>query len=324
MPRKIEISYKTIVFTVIFLLFLWFLHLVTDIILELFVALLIMTTLQPLVAYLARFGIPKGISILIVYAFSIGVTAFAVVSIVPALIDQTTSLISVLPEYLKSLGMPQFIIDEFSTQIIAQAVSIPTELVKLAYAIVSNVLTILAVLIFAYYLLIAKDKFDGYLAQFLDEEKRSRFINVLNQLETRLGGWARGEIILMFIVGLANYIGFRLIGIPYALPMAILAGILEVVPYAGPFMAAIPPIIIGFSISPLTGLAAFSWTFLVQQVENYLLVPKVMEKSVGVDPIIILLSLSIGFKLAGVGGAVIAVPLVITLHILIKEYLQGR
>jgi predicted PurR-regulated permease PerM len=103
-----------------------------------------------------------------------------------------------------------------------------------------------------------------------------------------------------------------------------LAGLLEIVPYIGPIIAAIPAVIIGFGISPVIGLATAALALLIQQLENYVLVPKVMEKSVGVSPIVTLLSLAVGFKVAGIVGALISVPVVITLQVLSKEYILSK
>jgi len=139
-----------------------------------------------------------------------------------------------------------------------------------------------------------------------------------------LGSWARGEIILMFFVGLLIYIGLLILGIPFALPLAIIAGILEIVPVLGPNIAAIPAIVIGLTISPLMALAVAALCFLVQQLENYLLVPRIMEKSVGVNPIITLISLTIGYKMMGIVGIILSIPLFLTIKILVKEYFKGK
>jgi len=139
-------------------------------------------------------------------------------------------------------------------------------------------------------------------------------------LEKRLGGWARGELTLMILVGVLNFIALTILKIPFALPIAILSGILEIVPYLGPVIGAIPGVMIGFGISPLTGLGAALAAFLIQQFEGYVFVPKVMEKSVGVSPVITIIALSIGGRVAGILGVVISVPVVITIHVLLKEY----
>jgi predicted PurR-regulated permease PerM len=99
---------------------------------------------------------------------------------------------------------------------------------------------------------------------------------------------------------------------------------LEIVPYIGPVLAAIPAVIIGFGISPVLGIATIALTFLIQQLENYIFVPKIIQKSTGVDPIVTLLSLAVGFRLAGMIGLLISVPIFITARLLTHEYLLSK
>jgi predicted PurR-regulated permease PerM len=139
--------------------------------------------------------------------------------------------------------------------------------------------------------------------------------SVIDEIERRLGGWVRGEIVLMTFVGVLSYIGFRIIGLHYALPLAILAFLLEIIPNVGPILAAFPAVLIGLTISPFHAVAAAALGFLVQQVENTILVPRVMKQVAGVNPLITIISLAIGFKLAGVGGAILAVPTFIVLEV---------
>ena len=181
-----------------------------------------------------------------------------------------------------------------------------------------------AVLIFTFYLLLIREKLDDQLGFFFGEDKKKEIGKFIDQLEIRLGGWARGEIILMALIGLLNFIGLTLLGIPFALPLAILAGLLEIIPVLGPFIAGIPAVVIGLSISPIMAVAVAALAFFAQQLENYVFVPKIMEKSVGVNPIITLIALSIGFRLLGVVGAIISVPVVLTLHVLISRQFQTK
>lgn len=322
MPRKIEISHKTIIFTVLFLIFLWFLYNIRDLILELFVALLIMTILNPLVTALSRLKIPRGISVLVTYLIVISIFGVAIAGVVPPLVEQTSSFVTNLPKYLFNLGLDRFVSDQIVGQLLGQLSNIPGEVVKLGFSVLSNILGVVSVLIFAFYLLLVREKLNDQLGFFFGEDKKNEIGRVIDLLEIKLGGWARGELSLMVLVGTLNYIGLFLLGIPFALPLAILAGLLEIVPYLGPIMAAIPSVIIGLSISPIMGLAVAALAFLVQQLENYVFVPKVMEKSVGVSPLIVLLALAIGLRLAGIVGVIISVPAVITLQVLIGQYLH--
>ncbi|MBI2066343.1 AI-2E family transporter [Candidatus Woesebacteria bacterium] len=324
MPRKIEISHRTIIFAVLFLVFLWFLYYIKDLILELFVALLIMTILNPFVTRLSKLKIPRAISVFVAYVVVFGLFGAALAGIIPPLIEQTSSFANNLPRYLSSLGIGGYINEQLTGELLSQLGSIPGQLVKVGLSVFSNVFAVITVLIFAFYLLLARDKLDDQLGFLFGEERKGELARIMDLLESKLGGWARGELALMALVGISNYIGLMILGIPFALPLAILAGLLEIIPYLGPVIAAVPAIVIGFSISPLMGLAVTALAFLIQQLENYLFVPKVMEKSVGVSPIVTLLALAIGFRIAGVVGAVISVPVVLTIQVLSKKYLFSK
>lgn len=320
MPTKVEISHKTIIFTVFFLLGLWFLYFVRDIILELFVALLIMTILEPMVNGFSKIKIPRGISVILSYILVFGIFGGAIALIVPTLVDQTTSFVTALPAYLSNIGVAQNISREVVGEFLVRLGSLPGEIIKFTFSLFSNVISVLKVLVFAFYMLLAREKLKDQLGFFFGDEKKKDLGHLIDTLEEKLGGWARGELILMLAVGVATYIGLTLIGIPFALPLSILVGVLEIVPYLGPIISAIPGVLIGFGISPLTGLGVAALSFLIQQLENYILVPKIMEKSVGVSPIIILIALAVGARLAGMVGVIISVPSFIAIQVLAKEY----
>jgi predicted PurR-regulated permease PerM len=320
MTRKIEISHRTIIFTVFFLIFVWFLYYISEIILIFFISLLITAILNPTVTKLSKFKIPRAVSVLVVYFIVIGIVVLAIAGLVPALLEQTASFTNNLPKYFANIGISDVVSEKVISELLTQLAKLPAQIVKFSLSIFSNVLELLTILIFAFYLLMGRDKIDDQLALFFGEKKKKEIGRVINQLELKLGGWARGELSLMLIIAVLTFVGLTLLKIPYALPLSLLAGILEIVPNIGPIISAIPGVLIGFGISPITGFATLALYFLVQQLENYMFVPKIMEKSVGVSPIITLLALAIGFKLAGIMGVLISVPVLITLEVLYKEY----
>lgn len=324
MIKKIEISHKTVIFTVVFLLGLWFLYSIRDIILGLFAALLIMAILNPLVTRLTKFKVPRSLSVLLTYFLVFGVLGFVLASIVTPLVEETANFANGLPKYLENLGIASFFGQEAMQNLISQIVSLPGQVFKVGVSVFSNLVATFAALVFAFYLLIARDKLAIQLESLFGEEKSKRIGGVIDKLETKLGSWARGEFILMVLVGLTIFIGLKLLGIPYALPLAILAGLMEIIPSLGPIITAIPTVIIGLGISPVMGLATAALIFLVHQLEGYLFVPKVMQKSAGISPIATLLSIAIGAKLAGIVGVLISVPVLITLQVLLKEYLSQK
>lgn len=324
MIRKVEISHKTIIFTVVFGALLWFLYSVRDVIFALFASLLMMAILNPLVTRLTKFRIPRGVSVLLVYILVVGVLGATIASLVTPLVNETSSFAAGLPRYLENSRIPVFLGMETTNNLLSQLVQIPGQVLSLSVSFFSNLVMVIGSLVFAFYLLLAREKLGGQLSSFLGEEKGRRIAKMIDNLEFRLGGWMRGQLILMLAIGLATFLGLILLGIPYALPLAILAGLLEIVPTVGPIFAAIPSIIIGFGISPFIGFAAAFLGLLVHQIENYLLVPKIMEKSVGVSPIVTLLALAVGAKLAGIAGIFVSMPVLITGQVLLKEYLSSK
>jgi len=322
--KKVEISYKTIVFTFLLIILFWFLYVVRDVIVEFFVALLIMTILNPLVTKLSKRKIPRGVSILMVYLFLFGCVGFTIAAVIPPLIEQSSSFINNLPRFINQLGISTTINNQITQQFISLIEILPAEIAKLTVSLFGNILSVIAVLVIAFYLLAERESLNKQLGIFLGDEKNKKLGSTIDILEKHLGSWARGQGALMLIIGTANYIGLILLGLPFALPLSILAGLMEIVPYIGPVLAAIPAVIIGFGISPVLGIATIALTFLIQQLENYVFVPKIIQKSTGVDPIITLLSLAIGFRLAGMIGLLISIPIFITVRLFAHEYLLSK
>jgi predicted PurR-regulated permease PerM len=321
MPRKIEVSHKTIIFAVLLLLSLGLVFVLRDLILELFVALLLMTILGPMVGTLSKYKIPRIVSVLVTYILVIGIVVGVVSLIIPAVADQTTSFVNALPGYLANIGITSTLSSDFLKNFVSNPGGAPGAIFQFTFSIVNSVIAILTVLVFAFYMLVSRDRLEDHLGLFFGEERKKEFSDIINSLEKKMGGWVRGELALMLSIGVATYIGLRVLGIPFALPLSILGGVFEIVPFLGPILAAIPSILIGFGISPLTGIGVAALIFLIHQLEGYILVPKIMEKSAGVSPLITLISLAIGARLAGIVGAIISVPVVITFQILAKKYL---
>ena|SRR3989344_1936973 len=320
MPRKIEISHRTIIFTVLFLVFLWLLYFIRDIILEFFLALLIMAVFNPLVTKFTQYKIPRGVSVIIVYVLILCTFGLAIAAILPPLVEQTTSFINNLPRFMDNMGVSSWVSDKLVEQTVGQIGTLPGKIVNATVSIFSNFLGIVAVLVFAFYLLSERESLKNQIVFWLGEKRESIVEKKISLIEEKLGGWARGQLTLMVVIGVANYIGLKLLGIPFSLPLSILAGVLEIIPYIGPTLAAIPAVLIGFGISPIIGVATAAMAFLIQQLENYVLVPKIMQKSTGINPIITLLVLAIGFRLAGLIGLLIAVPIYITVQVFAKNY----
>jgi len=130
------------------------------------------------------------------------------------------------------------------------------------------------------------------------------------------------QIILMFAVGTLSFLGLWLLGVKFALTLAVIAGILELIPFIGPTISAIPAAFIGFTQSPFLGFAVIALYVVIQQFENHILVPKIMEKTTGISPVVVVLAILVGAKLLGFLGVLLAVPVAVILSVFVQEILD--
>lgn len=328
MSRKIEISHRTIIFTVLFLILVWVLFQIRPIIVSLFIAFLLMSALTPLVDLMVKVKIPRGLAIIVVYLGLLALLIGGLGSLVSPLVDQTQRLAKELPNlfdqfggWLGSLGISGVDGDLIAGQV-SQIGSIPANLVTFIIFLFSNLIIVISVLVITFYMLLERKNLDQHLMLLFGGDGEQRAKVLIDKIEARLGGWVRGELVLMLIIGVMTYIGLLLLNVPYALPLAILAGILEIVPTIGPVISGIPAVIAALTISPLIGLATTALYFLIQQLENSIIVPKVMQKAIGVNPLVTIVALGIGFQLAGPLGAILSVPVFIVFQQTAIEFLD--
>lgn len=317
--QRIEISSRTIVFTVFFLLGLGFLWQIRDLIFSLLIAFIISGALKPAVNFLESKKIPRVLATIVVYFFFVFVFFCLFTLIIPPLVTELVSLFKNLPGIIKStlpsLGST-FNFDFFSRNL----PSITNQTFEFIKGLFGNAIFISSTLFFGFYLLSERNLTHKLLGNFFEERELNRITMIMDRAQKRMSGWFWGEIILMLVVGSLTYVGLAAFKIKYALALAVLAGILEVIPNIGPILSAVPAVLIGLSTSPILGLSMVALYFIVQQLENNVVVPLIMKKVTGLHPIVILISLVIGSKLAGVIGVILAVPTTLLLETIIIEW----
>lgn len=321
--KKIEISYKNIIFTVLFLLGLVVLWQIRTLIVLLFISFVLMEALNPSVTRFEKYKIPRPVGILILYIIILSVISFVVAGIIPILTEQTAGLIQTLPQALKNIKIFGSDAIDLSSQFKILE-NIPGGIAKVAISVVSNVISSFIILFLTFYLLLEKKNFSKYGYDFFGEIGKEKMLNIIGQLELRLGSWVNAEILLMTIIGVLSYIGYTILGLRYAVPLAIFAGLLEAVPSIGPTVATALAALVGFTISPLTGVLAIIVGTLIQQLENNIIVPRIMKKTVGFNPLVTILLIASGAKLGGVIGAILALPLFLTFETIFKVLIEKK
>ncbi len=320
MPRKIDISHRSIIFITVFILGLWALYLIKDLLIIIFVAIILMSAMSPLVNYLVYLRLPRALAILLTYIIILGTLGGILASFLPQVIEQTTKLVVNLPPILKEKFNLDFI---DSTFLQSEFPALSKNLFSITLAIFDNIITIIFLLVLTFYLLLERNELEKRTSSlFVGREERVR--SSIVKIEEKLGAWVRGQLFLSIIIGLLTFIGLTILNIPYALPLAVFAGIMEVVPVIGPIISAIPAIALALTISPILSLGVAATFFVIQQLENSLIVPWVMKTAVGLNPLVVILAIAIGSRLIGVAGALLAVPLSVVLQVIVAEIIEEK
>jgi predicted PurR-regulated permease PerM len=257
--------------------------------------------------------------------------------LIPPILFEISNFINALPEYItsaaKNLGIisTRAQLDDFNRELVIFFRDRLGYFAQGAYSVTVNIfsatLGLVSILVFSFYLMLEKEKLEETLVRkfpFIHSRQRRDLIEIINQIEIKLGAWARGQAALCLIIGLVTFIGLTIIRVPYALPLAFIAGILEIVPIIGPIISAIPTILVVLSADfleqPYKPLFVIFLYALIQQLENSLIVPQVMKRAVGFSPIISILAIMIGGSLLGIAGALLAIPFLATVLAILEYY----
>ena len=323
MPKKrrvtIDISPSTIFWILVVIASILFISSTYNILILLFASLIIAFSVDPLIQKLETKKIPRALSSIVVLIVVFVAFGFIISTLISPIAVQSQQLIQKLPDFVNKILPYKLNFSDFSSQLS----SVPGKFVNIALDTVSGIISILAVIVISYYLLQERKHLSDYL-KFWFGNKADAYYTIITDLETQIGLWFRGELFLMLIIGLMNYLGYIIIGTSYALPLALIAGLLEIVPNIGPIMATILAAIVGFSISPVMGVGAVIVNLTVQQLENNLIVPIVMKRAANLNPVITILAIMIGLRLGGPLMSILAIPLVISIRVILTHLKMNK
>jgi len=325
--QRFEISLRTILATIGILGSIWILFQLRSLLAAIFIALILSLTLDPAIAKLQSWRIPRPLGTVLVFLFGLALFGGAVIYGLTPIVSQIGMFLLGLPRLvepiLERLGPPSPLAEQLESQLLAQLNAFSSSLVDsmlgITTTLVSNLTFVLNVLILTMYLLLDWANVKGQFIALFSRPARKRVGAVLDQMEQQLGGWVRGVLILMAVVGVLTFLGLWALGVEYSLPLALLAAVLEILPAIGPMVAAVPALIVGFNASPWVGLGVLALFVVVQQLENNFIVPQVMSKAIGFSPLATLIILFAGATLFGVGGLFLALPVTLTLSIIVRE-----
>lgn len=317
--QTLHISRQTIIFSVMLLLGLYFLFLIRDVLVMVFLAFILTVALNPATQKLRRWlRLSRFLSIVLTYLLFVGSVVAVFSFLLPPLLTELAGLIRFidLPDLQAQFQSFKFSILELS-DIGDQIGSSLTSVMTFLSSTFEGLFKVFTLVMLSLFMLLERESFKERLHFFAKHAKQVEQIKTfLREVELQLGGWLRGQIVMMILIGLVNYIGLTIIGVPYALPLALLAGLLEILPNLGPVLAAIPAILIALlALGPVPALIVLVFYIVVQQLESNLLSPKVIKDMADISPFMSVLSIIIGYTIAGIAGAFLALPTYIVLRV---------
>lgn len=329
----VNISTGALVKIVVFVLLLVALYTVRDIILTILIAMVLASSMDPLVDWLYRkTKFPRGLSVILTYLVFITLIATIIYFVIPPMVTQFRELGSRLADFrteftpgstfrkvMDQLGITQ----GFST--LGQGFAkLTANFFQTTLGVFSGIIQVIAVLAISFYLISSEHGMKNFVKSLVPFKHQAYAIRLTGKVQEKISRWLLGQLILSGFIFVLTYIGLSILGVKFALSLALLAGLLEIIPYLGPILSAIPAIFVAFVQSPPLALFVLVLYLVVQQIENYVLMPKIMGRTVGANPVIILVAVLVGFKLAGILGMLLAVPIVAAASVFISDLREER
>ena len=313
---------------------LWTLYLVRGPLLLIYVCVLFATGLAPLVRWIerrqgvGRRRLPRAVAILIIYATVIGTVAGIGWAVIPSMARQSQQFVKELPQLidrvqqrLVSWGLisPDTSYSELLQKSPIAGGDAVTMLMSTVWGFVGGLLGLVTILLLTFYMLVESRSIFDFFVRLFPRNRRGKVAEVSELVTTKVSAWLGGQILLGFIIGATSAIGLGLMGVPYFFVLALIAGIGEMIPMVGPLISAIPAIAVAFTVSPGLALGVAVFFLAQQQLENAVLVPKLMGETVGLTAVTVITALAIGSELLGFAGALLAVPTAAIIQVLFEE-----
>lgn len=334
--QSISITTGTILRTILVLLFLSFLFLIKDVLALLFIAIILSAAFDPSVDWLQKFKIPRALSIVGIYVLVLSFVTWSIYLLSGPLAAQVVDIANAFPDFYKKINQNlggaidlnhlfnQDAISASFTDVTKSLGQATSGIFNVLSSVFGGVVSFFMVLVITFYLTVEENSIKRFINSLTPVGHQPYVSKLITTMQHRMGYWLRGQLLLSLIVFVMVYIGLAILGIKYALILALLAGIFEIVPFIGPWIAAIPGVFFAFSYSPSKALMVAIMYLVIQQLENNLIVPKVMGKSTGLNPLVVLIAIMIGAHLGGVMGALLAVPVALALAVYIESLIGEK
>jgi predicted PurR-regulated permease PerM len=281
-----------------------------------------------------RRRVPRWLAILAIYAVIVGVVVLLGLMIVPPLVAQAEMLWARLPAEFNRLQtflirhklMTHPVTLEEAVQNAPTGASgnaVGTVLVAIS-SLIGGVFGLITILILTFYLLVEAGSMFDYLVRFVPTERRDDLAGAARQAVSKVSAWLRAQFVLAGVMGTFSAVGLGLMGVPYFYVIALIAAVGETIPIVGPVIGGVTAVGVAVTVSTKLAVMVGAYFLILHQLEANILVPKIMERNVGVSPVAVLIALLIGGALWGLVGAILAIPTVAILSVIVEDFAVGQ
>jgi predicted PurR-regulated permease PerM len=323
--QRVELSTLTIAKFFLVPIALWLAWFLRDIFALLFLVLIVVAALGPVIRFLENQGIPRAGAVALLYSFGVLILIGLFSLIIPPLVEQVRLFIAELPTIVSRVTPLYQLLTQSNAQQALNSISnglgnVTQGVFAATIRVFGGVVSAVTVVVLSFYLLVDAKKTGESLIMLVPRQYHRIVTDIILQTGDKLGSWLRGQLVLSLLIGSISFIGLLVLNVKFALTLGVLAGMLEIIPFLGPVIAGLIAAFVAYaSGSWQLALVVLAFYTLLQQVENHVLVPKIMESAVGLSPVIVVIALAIGAQLGGITGAILAVPMAATASVIIRD-----
>lgn len=333
---SIEISTETLIKILLLTVLVLVFYFLREVVAVLITSVVIASAIEPAARRITSYKIPRVFAVLFIYLATASILGFIFYLVIPPLLSELISFLSDLPHNIEIFEPKNFLtfipqLPAGFNNILREAIlslqsglGTGTGALSFALKIFGGAVSFILIIVISFYLAVEERGIENFLRIVTPKEYEEYVLDLWSRSRRKIGWWLQGQLLLALVVGFLVFIGLAILGIKYALLLAILSGILEIIPIFGPVISAIPAIGVAFVQEPILGLYVLILYVLVQQFENHLIFPLVMRKTVGIPPLLVILSLFIGGKLAGFFGVLLAVPIATVIVEFINDFARKK
>lgn len=325
MSKSIDITWVSLFRVAAIILLAVVLFYILDVLVIVFFAVIISSALHVPVTYLEKKDIPRLLSVLVIFILGVALLGLVLYSLVPVVLIQLKYLFAHISElqlpFAEDLGLARIAsdLDQDVSGWINRLFSGDSGVFSALSSVAGNLFFIFVTFVLSFYMTVIKGSIERFLKSITPIKRESEVIAVYHRMRRKLGRWFTSQLIVSFFVGALTFVGLVILGVEYALVLALIAALFEIIPYVGPIAVGILSFIMILPQSVTLAFIAVLIFFVIQQVENHILVPLIIGRAVGFDPVLVVIAILAGSQIHGILGAVLAIPAAI----IIQELVDG-